>query len=669
MRLTGLVGCCALLVGSQMLIGCGDDEGGGPVGVAGTSSGGSGMGGKNTGGSNSGGSTSEGGEGGTSVGGGGTSTGGSAGGGMGGTGGGTTMCTSHIDCFDDFNPCTDEMCVNGKCENVPNTADCTDNNDCTDDVCEAGACKSTNNTADCDDDNACTDNDKCEAGACKGTNNTADCDDLSSCTPGQDKCAEGKCVGTRDNAVCPVCDTEDNLIQNCDFTNMLTNWAEFDIAFEGGAATHSVVNERDIINITAGGPNMYCVQPRQEPLTLKQGFRYKFGLVAGSDLPRDGAVSLTQAYAPLYQVYSVGDSPAGGFKIALEPQMKPFNFEFLMTEPDDANVKFEIKVGGPTASPNQTYIDDVYLREVKCTGAPDCDDDNACTTDTCDTVSGKCSFTALEDGTDCDTDGESCTSDVCQAGECVQTTLADGEECDPDAEACTIDACSAGVCTHSAGPTCACTQDTQCNDNNPCTTDTCNGGTCSFANSTAACSDNNICTNNDMCSAGECGGTDACYADCATGNLLMNCDFATAAAPWTLYTGNGGGATMSVANGVLTATIGAGAAGTNDYDIQVLQGGITLTANKAYRVRLNATSTIVRKIVVGLTENGGAFATLAAETFDLAAGMNQLTFVTPVLANVPANTKLEIRLGSPANNPTLPNSVTIDNVSVVEVTP
>mgnify|MGYP006138950013 CR=1 FL=1 len=38
-------------------------------------------------------------------------------------------------------------------------------------------------------------------------------------------------------------------------------------------------------------------------LTLKQGVRYQFGLVAGSDVPRDAAVSLTQAYGPLYKVY------------------------------------------------------------------------------------------------------------------------------------------------------------------------------------------------------------------------------------------------------------------------------------------------------------------------------------------------------------------------------
>jgi hypothetical protein len=276
----------------------------------------------------------------------------------------------------------------------------------------------------------------------------------------------------------------------------------------------------------------------------------------------------------------------------------------------------------------------------------------------------------LADGADCDSDSESCTAEVCDAGACVKTTLDDGDECDPDAEACTVDACSAGVCTHVAGPTCTCTQATDCNDNNPCTTDACTTGACTYTPATGTCNDNNACTNADTCSAGVCGGTNACYEDCATGNLLMNCDFATAVAPWTLYQGGGGAMTAAITNGALVATVTA--AGGNNYDLQVLQGGVILAANKTYRIKLNATSTVPRKIFVGLTHNGGAYETYASAEPDLVAGMNQITFdyTTPANYVEPAeHQKVEIRLGSAAYNATLPNSVTIDNVSITEVTP
>ncbi|MDF3064695.1 MAG: hypothetical protein K0R38_296 [Polyangiaceae bacterium] len=673
MRWNGLAGCCALLLASQVLVGCGDDEPG-PVGVGGSSSGGSASAGKDAGGEDSGGSTSEAGKGGSNAGGGGSGAGGSAGGtggssGSGGTGG--QPCTASIDCYTDNNPCTADTCVGGKCEYLPdNDATCPDTNDCTDDVCEEGECKHTNNTAACNDGNECTDADKCEGGACKGTNNTADCDDLSTCTPGQDKCAEGVCSGTRDTTVCPVCATADNLIKNCDFSMMLDSWVATDIAFEGGVATQSVVNERDIVDITAGGPSLYCVQPRQEPLALKQGFRYEFGLVAGSDVPREAAVALTQA-AGMYTVYSVGDSPAGGFKVALDAQMKPFNFEFLMTEPDDANVKLEIKVGGPASTPNKTYIDDVYLREVKCTDAASCDDGNLCTTDTCDAVSGKCTFAPLTDGASCDTDEESCTADVCNAGKCVPTTLADGAACESDDNACTDDKCSGGMCSHPSAPTCVCGDATDCDDLNPCTTDSCSASACAHVVDTAAvCDDLNDCTPVDSCGAtGTCGGTNIC-GDCTTGgNLLTNCNLADATGTGWLPGFFGGAGTQSVTDGRLVVNITNG--GTAGYMVQPRQEGIVLTKGTTYVVKWNALASIARKMYVSITQNGDPFKSYGSLEVDLTTSLGAYSFEFTMTDDPPAqNVKFEIQLGGGAPyNPTVPNSVTLDNLSLAPKAP
>ena len=80
------------------------------------------------------------------------------------------------------------------------------------------------------------------------------------------------CSGTRDTAACPACNVPNNIIQNCDFSQGLMHWAE-SFAFQGATATQAVVNGRNVIAISTGGDGIYSVQPRQEPLMLKQGMR------------------------------------------------------------------------------------------------------------------------------------------------------------------------------------------------------------------------------------------------------------------------------------------------------------------------------------------------------------------------------------------------------------
>jgi hypothetical protein len=111
-----------------------------------------------------------------------------------------------------------------------------------------------------------------------------------------------------------------------------------------------------------------------------------------------------------------------------------------------------------------------------------CDDDNACTTDTCDPIDG-CQFDAVADNSPC-TDGNACTdNDTCQVG-----------------------ACSSGTVN-------------TCNDNNSCTTDSCDASTgCSnLANPGATCDDGNACTQGEVCSGSSCEGGSA--VDCSDDNL------------------------------------------------------------------------------------------------------------------------------------------------------
>ncbi len=126
-------------------------------------------------------------------------------------------------------------------------------------------------------------------------------------------------------------------------------------------------------------------------------------------------------------------------------------------------------------------------------GAKDtCDDSNPCTTDSCDTKGG-CSH--VNNTSPCDADGDACTAgDACVGGNCLAGALAN---CD-DQEGCTKDSCDkvSGQCSHqdlqascsdgnacTAGDACGlganqkwtCTpgKASACDDANPCTTDTC----------------------------------------------------------------------------------------------------------------------------------------------------------------------------------------------------
>ncbi len=73
-------------------------------------------------------------------------------------------------------------------------ADCDDADPCTDDVCVAGVCQNTNNTAPCEDGDACTVGDSCFQGNCVAGVPT-NCDDGNACTVG-DSCnsVSGACV-------------------------------------------------------------------------------------------------------------------------------------------------------------------------------------------------------------------------------------------------------------------------------------------------------------------------------------------------------------------------------------------------------------------------------------------------------------------------------------------
>jgi hypothetical protein len=136
-----------------------------------------------------------------------------------------------------------------------------------------------------------------------------------------------------------------------------------------------------------------------------------------------------------------------------------------------------------------------------CDGETDeasCDDDNVCTKDACDPVSG-CKQTPTADGTGCDDDGLVCTEDACKGGQCGHPAAKDGTTCDADGSVCTVDdACKSGKCEVGKAK--------NCDDKNACTKDSCDlaAGCTQIADDGVPCDDENPCTVGDVCKATVC---------------------------------------------------------------------------------------------------------------------------------------------------------------------
>ncbi len=136
-------------------------------------------------------------------------------------------CAENVDC-DDNNPCTDDICDQGTCSYVDNTASCDDNVDCTEgDSCSAGSCGggAPNDTL-CGDDNVCTD-DVCSSAGCQWSDNSAVCDDGIDCTA--DTCSAGSCVGADTCGDGWVCDTGGGQCVEVDCPSLLAG----SVLFEG----------------------------------------------------------------------------------------------------------------------------------------------------------------------------------------------------------------------------------------------------------------------------------------------------------------------------------------------------------------------------------------------------------------------------------------------------
>ena len=185
---------------------------------------------------------------------------------------------------------------------------------------------------------------------------------------------------------------------------------------------------------------------------------------------------------------------------------------------------------------------DVSCQDFACVVDTDtaivCDDNDACTDDSCDPATGQCAYN--DNGTcECDSDDQCQDDNLCDGTKkCVDQKCTDDPAtvivCD-DNNACTDDTCTpdTGACLYDDNGTCECSDTVpctdgnvcdgikkcennqcvndpstiidSCDDNSPCTTDYCDPVSgCVNAPKSGSCEDGDPCSLNDQCVDGKC---------------------------------------------------------------------------------------------------------------------------------------------------------------------
>ncbi|MBL8785934.1 MAG: hypothetical protein JNJ59_13620 [Deltaproteobacteria bacterium] len=373
---------------------------------------------------------------------------------------GAHLCTpSEVAGCDDDDPCTTDTCEVGVgCVHAPYTGACDDGDACTTgERCLTGVCTGGGPTACQDDGNPCTDEACLPDRGCVRTNrpNRTRCEDGNACTV-DDICMEGTCVG--------------GATVSCNDNNPCTT----DTCTANGGCAHTPI---------AGGPGS-CDDG--DPCTV--------GDFCGSGSCNAG---------PALTCKSDGNACTSDTCVSGQGCVYPALAD--TTACSDGNActtgdRCQAGVCRPGAAPdcndNNPCTNDGCDTELGCYHAPRtgaCDDGSACTSaSTC--VDGQCRGTVY---LDCD-DANPCTVDSCdpQTG-CKNVTIANNTPCD-DGDACsTGETCQSGTCLAQTLVT--------CDDQNPCTTETClpEQGCVSFPKS-GACEDGNQCTGPDTCQASAC---------------------------------------------------------------------------------------------------------------------------------------------------------------------
>ena len=299
---------------------------------------------------------------------------------------------------DDGDQCTTDGCVGG-CTHTP-TNPCDDKNPCTDDICEPTACVHSPNEAACDDKSVCTQVDRCQGGVCVGgspilcsdgnpctddhcdaktgcwsQDNAAPCEEGNACT-GPDLCQGGKCVA----GPAVTCGDGDPCTQDSCHPILGCQHAASNPCNDGNPCTDDVCE-----------PKVGCKYPNNF-----------------TDC-NDGNVCTTGDKCTGGQCTGTGVLTCVDGNPCTQDLCNPT----LGCQYPPAN-------GAACTDGNQCTPNDACVG-LQCvgSGAKDCEDNNACTTDSCDPVGG-CKHDFNANG--CDDDDPCTVSDKCAAGQCAGGT-------------------------------------------------------------------------------------------------------------------------------------------------------------------------------------------------------------------------------------------------------
>ncbi len=371
----------------------------------------------------------------------------------------------YINLCDDQNECTQDTCTGeAGCTYQPlNEGECKDGDSCTvGDHCTGGEC--VGNPVVCDDSNPCTD-DSCNGlGGCLFAPNADDCDDNDPCTVA-DECSQGECAGVAINCDCQ----QDADCQGLEDGNLCNGTLYCDLStlpYQCEIVPDSPVNCPE-----PSGPNAICQ-----------------AAVCNPDSGTCSTVPAHEGFAcDAGNPCTVGDhceegTCVSGVAIGCNDQ-NPCTDDTCSESEGCVNVP----VAGDCDDGNACTLSD-HCTDGVCGSAMllNCDDENPCTTDFCDPATG---CTHKLNNAPCD-DGDICTTgDHCHLGSCISSGLLTCDDNNP----CTSDSCQVDSgCQFKpvAGA---------CDDGNPCTEgDHCANGWCTFT-AFKECSDGFVCNGVEIC--------------------------------------------------------------------------------------------------------------------------------------------------------------------------
>ena len=337
------------------------------------------------------------------------------------------------DCFgaviscEDQNPCTLDSCdpTKGCAHDKTLSSPCDDGDACTiKDVCNNGACGGTNvdptkpkATGGCDDGNPCT-TDLCNPaiGCQNKPDSVGGCNDDNPCTQG-DTCSGGSCKAGTNICAC----TADSDCKSKEDNNFCNGTLFCDKA---AAPYQCKINPATLVECSTGSDGQ-CKVTACEPGT---GQCVTTNKVNGTDCDADGTVctdkdACTDGKCVIGKLV-VCDDKNVCTKDSCDPK-KACVYDYT-ADPCDADNNL--------CTQNDTCKTGVCIAGAKVA----CDDGQDCTADACVTTTGKCDYVAIPNKT-CE-DGNNCTvGDNCVAGKCISGP---GPNCD-DNNACTKDTCDA----------------------------------------------------------------------------------------------------------------------------------------------------------------------------------------------------------------------------------